>query len=310
VVDASTSQEVFQIPQKARTYVSGVAFSPDSERIAAAFLEERKVEVSELRTGNTVLTIPGGRCVSFSPDGQFIATGGPTARICDASSGAVLKTLETSPHDQVRSVSFSPDSKTLITLSEGRSSAVQLWDVTSGQKLLELPNEQSCTFSLDGTQLITARIAECTLRDRWTGQAIRTFNLRGWGTTDPQCRRFARIGSGPGWGILVRIAAVLGPLGSVLLFAGILPVVIGLVILRRAKHGPIGFGIALVGLAFLGILLGGLAGVLTCLVVPAQGGIHGGALGDVVTRSFFGAILGLVIAVGLGWCALKRHTAR
>jgi WD40 repeat protein len=57
--------------------VSGLAFSPDGRRLAAASWDINRgatgeVKLWDVATGTEILTLPGHVCVAFSPDGRFL----------------------------------------------------------------------------------------------------------------------------------------------------------------------------------------------------------------------------------------------
>lgn len=91
-------------------------------------LRQRAEQIRELRLleghSNTVW------CVSFSPDGQLLASGSwdKTIRLWDVGTGGQVRTLE--GHTAVaRSVSFSPDGQLLASGAGDRT--VRLWDISA-----------------------------------------------------------------------------------------------------------------------------------------------------------------------------------
>lgn len=77
-------------------------------------------------------------CVSFSPDGKFVASACQndySAKIWDAATGKELKTLR-GHRDILISAAYSPDGRRLITGS--RDGTVKVWDATTGDELLTL----------------------------------------------------------------------------------------------------------------------------------------------------------------------------
>ena len=97
----------------------------------------------------------GDRTVAFSPDGQrFAVAGGIGVWVYDVAASRELALL-TGHKTEVRSVSFSPDSRTLA--SGGNDHKVKLWDVATGENIATLEghtsNVTSVSFSPDGKML-------------------------------------------------------------------------------------------------------------------------------------------------------------
>ena len=96
----------------------------------------------------------GVSSVSFSPDGQILASGGhydPTIRLWDVATGDTIRRL--SGHTgSVLSVSFSPDGQ--ILASGGHDNTIRLWDVATGDTIRTLSGHPgwvlSVSFSPDG----------------------------------------------------------------------------------------------------------------------------------------------------------------
>ena len=114
--------------------VSGMAFSPDGQRLAIAPGrpgESPTVTVWELRTGRAVLTLKGHSVLrmAYSPDGRRLATGSGdgTVKVWDAQTGAETLTLKGNTY-AVLSMAYSPDGHRLASVSEDRT--VKIWDAT------------------------------------------------------------------------------------------------------------------------------------------------------------------------------------
>ena len=160
--------------------VTSVSFSPDGQKLASGNGDGtvRFWEVSsgrKLRESEKHSSIINS--IEYSPDGQKVAVGSAdgTVRVLDAkivtseSSSAVLmmkqQSLNTGKAEQVltghgasiRSVSFSPDGRTLATGSQDRT--VKLWDMEATWELpVMYPHESSIltiSFSSDGRTVAT-----------------------------------------------------------------------------------------------------------------------------------------------------------
>ena len=143
--------------------VIGVAFSPDGRQVAAGLGVGQMVHVWDMASGDLLQTFTGHTgsvvTVSFSPDGQTLASGGydTTARLWDVATGAEIRRFE-GHTDAVEWVSFSPDGQTLVTASD--DSTVRLWEVATGQELRRLAGHTnpvySAVFAPDGQTIATA----------------------------------------------------------------------------------------------------------------------------------------------------------
>ena len=94
------------------------------------------------------------RAVSFSPDGNTLATGShdTTVRVWDLATGKELQRL--SHGSYVRAVSFSPDGKTLASGSGNQT--VRVWDLATGKERQRLSHDSivnAVSFSPDGKTL-------------------------------------------------------------------------------------------------------------------------------------------------------------
>jgi WD40 repeat protein len=137
--------------------VNSVAFSPDGKRLASA-ADDGAVKVWDATTGQELLTLRGGRCVIFSPDGQHLAlTDDRTVKVCDATTGQEVLTLR-GHADRVASVAYRPDGKHLASASRDRT--VKVWDATTGLEVVTLHGHtQDVTgvaFSPDGKRLASS----------------------------------------------------------------------------------------------------------------------------------------------------------
>jgi len=135
VLDVASGKEIkaFTGP---RGGVNKVVFHPDGRKLAMAGSEV--VDVWDIETESKIFHLKGHKkwvyCLDYSPDGQWLATGGwdGTVKIREAATG--IEALTIFAHEGfVLSLSFSPDSRNLITTSEDRSA--RLWEIPSGRRL-------------------------------------------------------------------------------------------------------------------------------------------------------------------------------
>jgi serine/threonine protein kinase/WD40 repeat protein len=174
VWEAASGREVFR---SATTRATDVALAPDGSLLAAGF-EDGLITVWSLPKGEPIATLKADRntinCLAFGRDpvrrtgpkppgsGWLLATG-------DDGAGVIVWDLQTriprsichgpAGSSQVLALAFSPDGMTLA--STGRS-RVQLWDIASGQFLLNVPAGNyvfALAFSPDGRQLAVGSIA-------------------------------------------------------------------------------------------------------------------------------------------------------
>ena len=151
--------------------INEIAYSPDSTRLAVAssigiwMYDAKTGEALDLLATNTWV-----ESVSFSPDGQILATGNwdSNVRLWHATTGELLQTIPGHPsllnfYSAPRNnVVFSPNGNTLAVGS--RDNTVFLWNVNTGKQLhtfighttLNTGAASSISFSLDGKILASS----------------------------------------------------------------------------------------------------------------------------------------------------------
>jgi RNA polymerase sigma factor (sigma-70 family) len=141
----------------------GVAFSPDGKHLAQVYTDGhpgpsylRLWEVSEGKLARTL--IDGVKFdlwgVTFSPDGKLLAAGDMNGLVRLFDTTRWEKVGEHDARDQLRSLAFAPDSRTLAL---GLRRDVQIWDAATGKRLRTLAGHGnwvlSLAFSPDGETL-------------------------------------------------------------------------------------------------------------------------------------------------------------
>jgi WD40 repeat protein/serine/threonine protein kinase len=175
VWDAQTGQELVTLEGHTNSIWS-VAFSPDGKRLVSGSGEgigvgqssgdttKGEVIVWDVETGKELLTLKGiSRCVTFSPDGKYLASGSGLwatlgeVKVWNAQTGKELFTSK-GHTDAVNSVAFSPDSKRLASASQ--DTTVKVWDAQTGGELVSLKGHtdpvNDVAFSPDGKRLASA----------------------------------------------------------------------------------------------------------------------------------------------------------
>jgi eukaryotic-like serine/threonine-protein kinase len=187
--DASTDQPIGHVLEH-RGSVSYVAFSPNGELfLTLGARTDRAVRLWSTATGSPVgQPIYDPDIVSaaaFSSDSKMVVTVsyrnmgrvwdvattkhiGQPLRLWSAANGEPTESARL--HDQVRTVTFSPNNKTFLT--ESLDGTARLWNATSGQLVMHQTDANLVVFSPDGKIIVTGSSRE-TARfwDTSTGRA-------------------------------------------------------------------------------------------------------------------------------------------
>jgi WD40 repeat protein/serine/threonine protein kinase len=182
VLDAATGEEITTF-RGHKGAISGVAFGPDSKRIASAGAG-KQVKIWDATSGKELLALggypQGQECIAFSPDGKRVAVGGLAAsvKVWDAMTGREAYTA--GPAANTNSLAFSPDGKLLATGSH--YGQVIILDAATGRKTLSFSAQRGCIYSVafrpDGKWLATASgFGEDSVRiwDVVTGEEVRAI---------------------------------------------------------------------------------------------------------------------------------------
>ena len=145
--------------------IYGIEYSPDGKYLAVNgsmgvwIYDAQGGKELSLFTRPTSGTPRTNNNVSFSPDGQTIASGSSdkTIRLWDVATGTLKQTL-IGHTDSVTSISFSPDGQTIASGSSDKT--IRLWDVATGafKQILIGSNIHvlSTSFSPDGQTIVSA----------------------------------------------------------------------------------------------------------------------------------------------------------
>ncbi|KAL7932075.1 hypothetical protein V8C35DRAFT_329060 [Trichoderma chlorosporum] len=174
-----------------------MAFSPDGKSLVSA--SHNSFQVWDTVTGRCRQTISSlftedifkrKAIIVFSPNGKTLAVAsGDEVQLRDTATWAcqlVQKGAQPLNSQSTPFVAFSPDSKTLVTGSQGTTIQCWLWDAATGNTLWTLRGNEvrSVAFSPDGKTLASASLGAIELWDAAMGTHQQSLNLNGqWGSS-------------------------------------------------------------------------------------------------------------------------------
>lgn len=145
------------------SWVNGLSFNPEGTILASAG-RDYIIQLWDVNTGEHVKTLIKTnselQCITFSPDGETLASGElGVIRLFDINSGN-QKTINT-PTGWVDDLSYNPDGKSLVSITD--DNAIYLWDVNTLQnkKTFDGPFEgypTSVDFNPDGRIIATGNM--------------------------------------------------------------------------------------------------------------------------------------------------------
>ncbi|MFY1637235.1 Hsp70 family protein [Solwaraspora sp. WMMB335] len=150
--DPATGELVRSLSEE---YASGVAFSPDGTRVAAAAGYKGTLVLLDVATGDPVQAYTGGGGIpAFSPDGRFVASSGEAAvGLWEVDTARPVRSFETGGGEG--HPVFSPDGRLLA--AAGADLVVRLWNVDTATLVSEFPGHTDdvtgLAFSPDGRYL-------------------------------------------------------------------------------------------------------------------------------------------------------------
>jgi WD40 repeat protein len=160
--------------------IRSAAFSNDGESIVTSSTDHT-AKLWNIENGSLVAVLKSHSDIVirsvFSPDGKFILTvsADGLGKIWDGKNGGLLKTLIHDPEKQIEWGEFSPDCKTVITVS---SNAIKKWEVSSGNFLSDFKgrwiNFDDAHFSPDGQRIVSrsGNNGNCHIWDVNTAQVV------------------------------------------------------------------------------------------------------------------------------------------
>jgi WD40 repeat protein len=137
--------------------VTAMDITADGRRLVTASWDGT-ARIWDVESGRCLTTLNGGDtnlvAVALSPDGTFVATGGPTLRLWNTESGRQLAVLE-GHEGRVASLAFAPDGRVLASASWDLT--IRLWDLASQRETRRLTAHTnrvtSIAFASDGHRL-------------------------------------------------------------------------------------------------------------------------------------------------------------
>jgi WD40 repeat protein len=132
------------------------------------------------RCHRELITVPGERCLAWSPDGRTIATPrsyvGKEILLHDATTGRLLKTFPVSEPATFTSLSFSKDCSRLAVADD--ELGLSVWEWQNARRLASWRGASNITLRPDGRQAASFKGEDVQFWDATTGKLERTVRYR------------------------------------------------------------------------------------------------------------------------------------
>jgi WD40 repeat protein/serine/threonine protein kinase len=186
VRNLTTGREVGPLPRGNRP-VHSLTFSADGTRLAGV-TDQGAVRVWTTQTGQVVQDFGGGRSdittAAFSTNWEQVAlVDGSSVHVRNLRTGTQRAALRANLPGTIFTLTYAPGGQQLALVVDD-DGPVEVWDLTTGQKVLALHGHTSQVFSLafspDGRRLASADAGAVIIWDAGTGQALRTLRGPTW----------------------------------------------------------------------------------------------------------------------------------
>lgn len=165
------------------TYGFSTAISPDNSSVAVG-CSNGKLKIYNITSGLLATDISAHpswvTCVNYSPNGNFIVTGGNDNQVkIWQNTGALIFTC--SGHtDDITNVKFTPDNHYII--SSSKDNLIKIWDATNGTLVRTITghtdNVNGIAISPDGSKIVSASSDNsCKIWDFYNGSLLSTFGV-------------------------------------------------------------------------------------------------------------------------------------
>lgn len=167
--------------------INSISFSPDRRTVATGGYDNL-ITLWDLSTAKQLLTLNsdayGINSIAFSPDQNVLGSGGDdrTVKLWSIATGEIIRTLIHT--DEVKSISFSPDGK---TIAGSAAESTKLWSTTTGKELKTIDNFDLPVFFAEGNMIAGRRMEQAAnqaitfsvdILNVTTGRKVRTLEGR------------------------------------------------------------------------------------------------------------------------------------